>query len=556
MNNISLYILIGFLLSFSSCKVNSSLQGNDNNRTHYHIDKTTIAGEIHCFVPIYPVLRSKENNPVFRINIRASGDNSPSSINGFKVDLSRTYDLSDIKEVKVFYTSKGEKFSTEKEFGKSMEISKRLLISGQQDLIMGDNNFWLSLTLNESADLLNQVSASITAIKTGKKYKAISNSPEYPLQRPGIALRKHNDWGVDTYRIPGLATTNSGTLIAVYDIRRNSAVDLQEDIDVGMNRSTDGGQTWEPMRIIMDMGEWGDLPNEQNGIGDPAVLVDRHTNTIWVAAVWAHGHPGKRNWWASRQGMTPAETSQFVLVKSEDDGKTWSAPINITSQIKDPKWHLLLQGPGKGITLKDGTLVFPAQFKDENEMPHSTLIYSKDQGQSWHIGTGAKSNTTEAQIVELSDGALMLNMRDNRGSGPTGRNGKGARSVATTYDLGKTWVEHPTSMKALPEPVCMASLIKHDYSVEGQRKSILIFSNPFDQYTRRNMTIKISEDEGMTWQEKYFTLIDEGRGRGYSCLTSIDENTIGILYEGSQADLVFQKVSLQELMQNNSKSGE
>ncbi|KAA3638083.1 MAG: exo-alpha-sialidase [Bacteroidetes bacterium] len=556
MNNITLYILIGFLLSFSSCKVNSSLQVNDNNRTQYHIDKTTIAGEIHCFVPIYPVLRSKENNPVSRINIRTTGENSPSSIDGFKVDLSRTFDLSDIKEVKVFYTAKEENFSIEKEFGKSTEISKRLLISGQQDLLLGENNFWLSLTLNESADLLNKVSASITAIKTGKQYKAISGSPEYPLQRTGIALRKHNDRGVDTYRIPGLATTNSGTLIAVYDIRRNSAVDLQEDIDVGMNRSTDGGQTWEPMRIIMDMGEWGDLPNEQNGIGDPAVLVDRHTNTIWVAAVWAHGHPGKRNWWASKQGMTPAETSQFVLVKSEDDGKTWSAPINITSQIKDPGWHLLLQGPGKGITLKDGTLVFPAQFKDENEMPHSTLIYSKDQGQCWHIGTGAKSNTTEAQIVELSDGALMLNMRDNRGSGPTGRNGKGARSVATTNDLGKTWVEHPTSMKALPEPVCMASLIRHDYTVGGQRKSILIFSNPFDQYTRQNMTIKVSEDEGMTWQEKYFTLIDEGRGRGYSCLTSIDENTIGILYEGSQADLVFQKISLQELMQNNSKSRE
>ncbi len=500
------------------------------------------------------MLRSKDNNPVFRINIKTTGKENLSSINGFKIDLSGTYDLSDIKEVTVFYTSKEEKFSTEKEFGKSTKIRNRLSISGQQDLMPGDNYFWLSLTINESADLLNKVSASFSAVKTGTQYKAISNAPEYPLKRIGIALRKHNDNGVDTYRIPGLATTNTGTLIAVYDIRRNSAVDLQEDVDIGMNRSTDGGQTWESMKIIMDMGEWGGLPNDQNGIGDPAVLVDRNTNTIWVAAVWAHGHPGKRNWWASKQGMSPKETSQFILVKSEDDGKTWSDPINITKQIKDPKWHLLLQGPGKGISMKDGTLVFPAQFKDENEMPHSTLIYSKDHGQTWHIGTGAKSNTTEAQIVELSDGALMLNMRDNRGSGPSGKNGKGARSIATTKDLGKTWTEHPTSMKALPEPVCMASLIRHDYAVEDQQKSVLIFSNPFDQYTRQNMTIKVSEDEGMSWPEKHFTLIDEGRGRGYSCLTSIDENTIGILYEGSQADLVFQKISLQELMRDNSKS--
>ena len=77
---------------------------------------------------------------------------------------------------------------------------------------------------------------------------------------------------MDTYRIPGLATTNKGTLIAVYDIRRNNATDLQEDVDIGMNRSTDGGNTWESMKIIMDMEEWGGLPNEQNGICSSVVL--------------------------------------------------------------------------------------------------------------------------------------------------------------------------------------------------------------------------------------------------------------------------------------------
>src|SRR5690606_11074179 len=97
-------------------------------------------------------------------------------------------------------------------------------------------------------------------------------------QRIGIALRQRGEDNVDTYRIPGLATTNTGTLIGVYDVRWNDPVDLQENIDVGMSRSTDGGRTWEPMKIIMDMGEYGGLPEDQNGIGDPAVLVDRNTN--------------------------------------------------------------------------------------------------------------------------------------------------------------------------------------------------------------------------------------------------------------------------------------
>ena len=154
----------------------------------------------------------------------------------------------------------------------------------------------------------------------------------------------------------------------------------------------------------MDMGEWGGLPQDQNGIGDPSILVDRGTGTIWVAAIWAHGKPGKRNWNSSMPGISPIETSQLILVKSKDDGLTWSEPINLTPSVKNPKWYLLLQGPGKGISMSDGTIVFPAQFKDNEQMPHSTILWSQDHGENWHIGTGAKPNTTEAQVIELDDG--------------------------------------------------------------------------------------------------------------------------------------------------------
>lgn len=78
------------------------------------------------------------------------------------------------------------------------------------------------------------------------------------------------------------------------------------------------------------------------------------------------------------------------------------------------------------------------------------LCYSKDRGKTWNIHNLARTNTTEAQVVEIEPGVLMLNMRDNRG---------GSRAVAITEDLGKTWTEHESSRKALQEPVCMASLI-------------------------------------------------------------------------------------------------
>ena len=102
----------------------------------------------------------------------------------------------------------------------------------------------------------------------------------------GVAMRKAGDDSVHTYRIPGITTTDKGTLIAVYDIRYKHSGDLPANIDVGMSRSTDGGQTWEPMKNIMDMG----APHENNGVGDPAVLFDPVTKKIWVSALWSKGN--------------------------------------------------------------------------------------------------------------------------------------------------------------------------------------------------------------------------------------------------------------------------
>ena len=147
--------------------------------------------------------------------------------------------------------------------------------------------------------------------------------------------------------------------------------------------------------------------------------------------------------------------------------------------------------------------------------------------------------------VQLSDGNIMLNMRDNRNRGNKEENG---RRVCITSDLGKTRTEHPTSRKALIEPTCMGSIHKHTYHKDGQNKSILLFVNPESYSERNHITLKISYDDGKTWPENKKILLDEYNGRGYSCITSVNENTIGILYESSQADMVFQQIKLEELL--------
>ena len=358
------------------------------------------------------------------------------------------------------------------------------------------------------------------------------------LHRLARKVRTAGDDGVAAYRIPGLVTTKKGTLVGVYDIRHDSSRDLQGDIDVGVSRSTDGGRTWEPMTVAMDLGEWGGLPQKLNGCGDPCILVDEVTGDLLVFAAWTHGgEAGKAAWWAAGSGFAPATTPQLLMVRSTDDGLTWSEPSNLTRQVKQEAWNFTFEGPGRGITMEDGTLVVPFQHQEPepDRTPAAGIMYSLDRGITWRVHEYAKINTTESQVVEVEPGVLMLNMRDNRGTG---------RAVYVTEDLGRTWTPH-VSDGQLVEPVCMASLLKVKAADNALGRDILLFSNPADAKERKDITIRMSLDGGRTWTRK--CLLDEGDGWGYSCLTMIDKNTVGILYESSQAHITFQAIPLKDI---------
>ena len=367
-----------------------------------------------------------------------------------------------------------------------------------------------------------------------KGYKVI---PSGSLRhRLAVKVRTAGDDGVAAYRIPGLVTTKKGTLVGVYDIRHANSRDLQGDIDVGVSRSTDGGKTWGPMVTAMDMGEWGGLPQELNGIGDPCILLDEVTGDLLLFAAWTHGgKAGEAAWWNARDGFDPADTPQLMMVRSTDDGLTWSEPVNLTRQVKREEWNFTFQGPGRGITMEDGTLVVPFQHQEPDRTPAAGIMYSTDRGETWQVHEYARINTTESQVAEIAPGELMLNMRDNRGTG---------RAVYVTRDLGRTWEPHASDGQ-LVEPVCMASLLKVRAADNALKRDILLFSNPADASERRNITVRLSLDGGVTWSSQ--VLLDERTGWGYSCLTMIDRKTVGILYESSQAHMTFQAISLKDL---------
>jgi sialidase-1 len=393
--------------------------------------------------------------------------------------------------------------------------------------------------MKPNASVRSKISAEIVDVKLDGKSVAFEQVNKQDAHYLGIGVRHSGDDGVESYRIPGLVTTNAGTLLGVYDVRHNNSADLQEYVEIGLSRSTDGGQTWEKMRIPMSFGEYGGLPKAQNGCGDPAILVDKQTGTIWIVAAWTHGMGWNRAWTNSMPGMDKEHTAQLVMVKSEDDGRTWSEPINVTEQMKNPSWYFFFQGPGRGITMDDGTLVFASQYIGKDKIPNAGIMYSKDHGKTWKVSKHARTNTTESQVAEIAPGILMLNMRDNRG---------GSRAVSTTTDMGETWKEHESSRTALPESICMASLIHVKAKDNVLGKDILLFSNPNTTEGRHSMTIKASLDGGYTWLPENQLLVDSGSSWGYSCLSMIDQETVGILYEGSVAHMTFQAINLKDII--------
>jgi sialidase-1 len=118
------------------------------------------------------------------------------------------------------------------------------------------------------------------------------------------------------------------------------------------------------------------------------------------------------------------------------------------------------------------------------------------------------------------------------------------RAVATTSDLGSTWSEHPTSGSALIEPVCQASLLRVKSTVDGDDVDLLAFLNPKSQTARANMTLRLSDDEGMTWSREL--VLYRKPCLGYSAMTKLDDETLGVLYE-TTGGLIFQRVKLSDV---------
>ena len=301
--------------------------------------------------------------------------------------------------------------------------------------------------------------------------------------------------GYHTYRIPSLAVSKAGTVLAFCEGRRDSMSDFG-DIDLLLRRSLDDGQTWEPRQIV-----WGD---GDSTIGNPCPIVDQSTGTIWL--------------------LFCRNNDRVFVTHSTDDGQNWATPTDITRGLKRPEWGPVGTGPGHGTQLRGGRLLAPCwAYRPEYERPGDTFcFYSDDHGATWKLGdiVGVIDWGDECQAVETEDNVVYLSIR-------AGDNAK--RAFAWSRDGGETWSDVRWH-EDVPEPAsCQGSVIRlTDRRVHDKDRVVMV--NPAGP-TREKLTLRLSYDECRTWTAG--KVLHPGPA-AYSDLCVLPDLTLACFYEAGE----------------------
>lgn len=331
--------------------------------------------------------------------------------------------------------------------------------------------------------------------------------------------------GYAGYRIPAIVRAADGALLAFAEARRNDKRDAG-DIDLVMRRSTDGGRTWGPTTVVWDDGA--------NTCGNPAPVVVGRRGEIVLLATWNAGGDRER----AIERDAASDTRRVFVLRSADHGRSWSAPREITEEVKLPGWTWYATGPCHAIVKRraphKGRLVVPANHKRLGDggvvESYSQLLYSDDRGATWHLGAVSQCGGNESTVAETSDGGLLLNMRHYARE-------DSLRLYALSADGGASW-SCRGEVPALPEPRCQGSLL--NLTRRGRPTQTLLFCNPHHPRKRINLTLSVSRDDGRSWVP-WRTLF--AGCAAYCDLVRLDERRVGVLYENGDEEDLYRRIS-------------
>ncbi|MCS6711396.1 exo-alpha-sialidase [Brachybacterium sp. EF45031] len=350
-------------------------------------------------------------------------------------------------------------------------------------------------------------------------------------------LAKAGDYGVANFRIPALAVAPNGDLLAAYD-KRPVWGDAPSPNSIWQRRSRDGGRTWEPPTVVHAGLETGDRTT-QTGYSDPSYVVDREAGRVLCFHVFSKN----QGFWGSVYGNDDADRNVLscAVSISDDSGHTWTHR-SVTTVAKPAEVRSTFATSGAGIQLRygphRGRLVQQyagfVREADGSEVVRAWSLYSDDHGETWQRGAFVGRGMDENKVVELSDGTLMLNSRQN----PR----RGDRWVAYSHDGGETWTE-PVREPQLVDPSCNAHITRaFPDAPEGSAKAkVLLFSNANHPTQRRNGTLWYSEDDGRTWIR---TRVFQPGACSYSVVTALGNGEYGLFYEAAGDTLTFARFTL------------
>jgi len=350
---------------------------------------------------------------------------------------------------------------------------------------------------------------------------------------PGIAQEitvfKNGEDGYACFRIPAIVKAPDGELLAFCEARKYNCNDHGE-VRIVLKRSSDNGSTWGALQVVAENG------NLQTGNSAPVYdLLDPNFRNGRLFLFYNTGSNASE--YEVREGKAIREA---WYITSTDNGKSWMAPVNITTSVSRPNhpsinpdyhfkedWRGLANTPGHAFQFSTGKYrgrIFIAANhsagppKNDFSDYEAHGYFSDDHGKTWQLTPSVNfPGSNESTAAELSNGGVIMNIRN-----PTG-NSK-YRIIAVSHSGGSKW-DTVYIDKQLPDPVCQGSMLNFK-TKEG--KNVILFSNLKDTVSRKNLTLYCSWDDGRTW--KVISPICTGSA-AYSDLVALPKFEVGVLYE-------------------------